>query len=71
MAVRKNIGKIAGALRAGVKANQNTNYGPIPDFSLDLSQYSVGDWYLEDTKPKAFLMSLHKWGDRVFKVVGD
>ena len=71
MAVRNNIGKIANALRAGIKANQNTNYGPVTDFSSDLIEHSVGDWYLADIKPKAFLMSLHKWGDTFYKVTGD
>ena len=69
MTVRANIGKLAGAIRAGQVARANVDFGPVQDFSNDMIQYSVGDWDFADSKPNAFLMTLHNWGSEKFKVV--
>ena len=69
MAVRSNIGKLSGAIRAGQVAAMNIDFGPPPDFTQQLVEYSVGDWDFVDTEPSAFLMHLHNWGSEEFKVI--
>jgi len=69
MAVRSNIGKLSGAIRTGQVAARNVDFGPPPDFTYQMTQYSVGDWDFVDTEPLAFLMNLHNWGSEEFRVI--
>ena len=70
MAVNSNIGKLNAAIRAGLKANYNTYYGPIihPHDTNDYSNKIVRDAFQNTDDGKSFVWGFHKWGDSNFKV---
>jgi hypothetical protein len=68
MVVRRNIGKLIGAIEKGVKASYYAQPSASVDPTLYAMSYNMGDWTHTDTFPDAFIFGIHKWGDTTRKV---
>lgn len=68
MAVRSDIGMIGNAIERGIKADSRVDYGPVRDPNLAYSRPVTADFTRKPTRPYAFIMGIHRWGDTNNKV---
>jgi len=68
MAVNNIIGRIGLAIEKGIKAESKVDYGPVRNPVEAYSKPVMADFTIKASKPNAFIMGVHRWGDTNNKV---